>query len=207
MMIGWDILNKDNSFSFFFKLFRPLRSFCLSNRLSAFCFRQPRPFHFFSPDRVLFSVVSGLAFPFGLPSCRLPFCTLKSSNSFHLAFPFPPAPNSSFPFLPARIAVPPFFSGLSGPSGLSGLSGPSGLSGSPGSPGPPRSPRSPRSPRPSLSRLCFPSARPLFSIRFAPFLCLPFFAPFPPRFVPFVPFSGALRPISSPGPAAASARG
>lgn len=186
MMIGWDILNKDNSFSFFFKLFRPLRSFCLSNRLSAFCFRQPRPFHFFSPDRVLFSVVSGLAFPFGLPSCRLPFCTLKSSNSFHLAFPFPPAPNSSFPFLPARIAVPPFFSGLSGPSGLSGLSGP---------------------PRPSLSRLCFPSARPLFSIRFAPFLCLPFFAPFPPRFVPFVPFSGALRPISSPGPAAASARG
>ena len=196
-MIGWDILNKDNSFSFFFKLFRPLRSFCLSNRLSAFCFRQPRPFHFFSPDRVLFSVVSGLAFPFGLPSCRLPFCTLKSSNSFHLAFPFPPAPNSSFPFLPARIAVPPFFSGLSGPSGLSGLSGPSGLSGSPGSPGPP-GPPGPAFPA-SVSRPpgpCFPSASPHssaspFSPPFRPVLSP--LSLFPERFAPFPP-PGRRRP-------------
>ena len=196
-MIGWDILNKDNSFSFFFKLFRPLRSFCLSNRLSAFCFRQPRPFHFFSPDRVLFSVVSGLAFPFGLPSCRLPFCTLKSSNSFHLAFPFPPAPNSSFPFLPARIAVPPFF------SGLSGLSGPSGLSGSPGSPGPPGPPGPPGSPGPafpaSVSRPpgpCFPSASPHssaspFSPPFRPVLSP--LSLFPERFAPFPP-PGRRRP-------------
>lgn len=197
MMIGWDILNKDNSFSFFFKLFRPLRSFCLSNRLSAFCFRQPRPFHFFSLDRVLFSVVSGLAFPFGLPSCRLPFCTLKSSNSFHLAFPFPPAPNSSFPFLPARIAVPPFFSGLSGPSGLSGLSGPSGLSGSPGSPGPP-GPPGPAFPA-SVSRPpgpCFPSASPHssaspFSPPFRPVLSP--LSLFPERFAPFPP-PGRRRP-------------
>ena len=58
-----------------------------------------------------------------------------------------------------------------------------------------------------FSRLCFPSARPLFSIRFAPFLCLPFFAPFPPRFVPFVPFSGPLRPHFLPRPAEDSARG
>lgn len=182
MMIGWDILNKDNSFSFFFKLFRPLRSFCLSNRLSAFCFRQPRPFHFFSPDRVLFSVVSGLAFPFGLPSCRLPFCTLKSSNSFHLAFPFPPAPNSSFPFLPARIAVPPFFSGLSGPSGLSGLSGPSGLSGSPGSPGPP-GPPGPAFPA-SVSRPSDPCFLP---------------PPFRPVLSPLSLFPDRFAPISSPG--------
>ena len=55
-----------------------------------------------------------------------------------------------------------------------------------------------------FSRLCFPSARPLFSIRFAPFLCLPFFAPFSPPFrplsAPFCPLCPFFRTASPPFP-------
>lgn len=75
------------------------------------------------------------------------------------------------------------------------------------------------------SRLCFPPARPLFPVLpplfpvrpalvFHPLrpiplppLFRPLSAPFPPRFVPFVPFSGPLRPHFLPRPAEDSARG
>lgn len=161
MMIGWDILNKDNSFSFFSNYFVRSALFVFPIVCPPFVSANLAPSIFFARP-CPFSVVSGLVFPFGLPSCRLPFCTLKSSNSFHLAFPFPPAPNSSFPFLPARIAVPPFFSGPLRPFRPLRPLRPLRL---------PRLPRLPRSPRPSLSRLFF-SARP------APLSCHPLSAPF-----------------------------
>ena len=141
MMIGWDILNKDNSFSFFFKLFRPLRSFCLSNRLSAFCFRQPRPFHFFRPT----------CFPFSIALC-LPFRPFLSPlffSFFRLSFEFRLSMFSACPLqFSVPLALPRFY--------------------------PPR-----------------PLSQP----------------PLSPRFVPFVPFSGPLRPHFLPRPAEDSARG
>lgn len=190
MMIGWDILNKDNSFSFFFKLFRPLRSFCLfvcppfvsANLAPSIFFARPCPFF-----RRLWS-----CFPLRPPLLSPPLLHPQIFKLFPPCLPFSARAELLFSFSPRPHCSPPLFLRPFRP--LRSLR-------------PLRLPRLPRLPRPSLSRLCFPSARPLFSIRFAPFLCLPFFAPFPPRFVPFVPFSGPLRPHFLPRPAEDSARG
>lgn len=178
MMIGWDILNKDNSFSFFFKLFRPLRSFCLSNRLSAFCFRQPRPFHFFRPTVSFFPSSLVLLSPSASPPVASPFAPSNLQTLSTLPSLFRPRRTPLFLFSPPALQSPLFSPALSGPSGLSG---------SPGSPGPPG---------PAFPASFFLPAPPLFPA-----------TPFPPRFVPFVPFSGPLRPHFLPRPAEDSARG
>lgn len=165
MMIGWDILNKDNSFSFFFKLFRPLRSFCLSNRLSAFCFRQPRPFHFFRPTVSFFPSSLVLLSPSASPPVVSPFAPSNLQTLSTLPSLFRPRRTPLFLFSPPALQSPLFSPAL------------------PASPAPPAPPAPPAQPFPPLF-FCPPpvSCHPLF----APFcpLC-PFFRtaspPFPPR--------------------------
>lgn len=176
MMIGWDILYKDNSFSFFFKLFRPLRSFCLSNRLSAFCFRQPRPFHFFRPTVSFFPSSLVLLSPSASPPVASPFAPSNLQTLSTLPSLFRPRRTPLFLFSPPALQSPLFSPAL------------------PASPVPPASPAPPAQPFPPLF-FC-PPVRPLFPA-----------TPFSPRFVPFVPFSGPLRPHFLPRPAEDSARG
>lgn len=109
MMIGWDILNKDNSFFIFFKLFRPLRSFCLSNRLSAFCFLNPRFSIFLA--RLVFPFLSPSAFLFAhsYPPSFFLFSASLSNSAYPCSLPVP----SSFLFLllcPVSTLLAPFLS-------------------------------------------------------------------------------------------------
>lgn len=150
MMIGWDILNKDNSFSFFFKLFRPLRSFCLfvcppfvsANLAPSIFFARPCPFF-----RRLWS-----CFPLRPPLLSPPLLHPQIFKLFPPCLPFSARAELLFSFSPRPHCSPPFFLRPFRPL---------------------RSLRPLRLPRPSLSRLFF-SARP------APLSCHPLSAPFCP---------------------------
>lgn len=138
MMIGWDILNKDNSFSFFFKLFRPLRSFCLfvcppfvsANLAPSIFFARPCPFF-----RRLWS-----CFPLRPPLLSPPLLHPQIFKLFPPCLPFSARAELLFSFSPRPHCSPPFFLRPFRPL---------------------RSLRPLRLPRPSLSRLFF-SARPSF---------------------------------------------
>lgn len=180
MMIGWDILNKDNSFSFFFKLFRPLRSFCLSNRLSAFCFRQPRPFHFFRPTVSFFPSSLVLLSPSASPPVASPFAPSNLQTLSTLPSLFRPRRTPLFLFSPPALQSPLFSPALPA---------------SPASPVPPASPAPPAPPAPPAQP--FP---PLFFCPPRPSFLPPPFRPvlfplslFPERFAPFPP-PGRRRP-------------
>lgn len=160
MMIGWDILNKDNSFSFFSNYF--VRSalfvfpivcppFVSANLAPSIFFARPCPFF-----RRLWS-----CFPLRPPLLSPPLLHPQIFKLFPPCLPFSARAELLFSFSPRPHCSPPFFL---------------------------RPLRLPRSTRPSLSRLRFPPVRPLFPA-----------TPFPPRFVPFVPFSGPLRPHFLPG--------
>lgn len=172
MMIGWDILNKDNSFSFFSNYF--VRSalfvfpivcppFVSANLAPSIFFARPCPFF-----RRLWS-----CFPLRPPLLSPPLLHPQIFKLFPPCLPFSARAELLFSFSPRPHCSPPFFLRPLRPfRPLRSL----------------RPLRLPRSTRPSLSRLRFPPVRPLFPA-----------TPFPPRFVPFFPFSGPLRPHFLPG--------
>ena len=186
MMIGWDILNKDNSFSFFSNYF--VRSalfvfpivcppFVSANLAPSIFFARPCPFF-----RRLWS-----CFPLRPPLLSSPLLHPQIFKLFPPCLPFSARAELLFSFSPRPHCSPSFFLRPLRPfRPLRPLRPLRSL----------RPLRLPRSTRPSLSRLRFPPVRPLFPA-----------TPFPPRFVPFVPFSGPLRPHFLPRPAEDSARG
>lgn len=173
MMIGWDILNKDNSFSFFFKLFRPLRSFCLfvcppfvsANLAPSIFFARPCPFF-----RRLWS-----CFPLRPPLLSPPLLHPQIFKLFPPCLPFSARAELLFSFSLRPHCSPPLF--LRPSPAL------------PASPVPPASPAPPAQPFPPLF-FCPP--RPSF----LPPPFRPVLSPlslFPERFAPFPP-PGRRRP-------------
>lgn len=153
MMIGWDILNKDNSFSFFSNYF--VRSalfvfpivctpFVSANLAPSIFFARPCPFF-----RRLWS-----CFPLRPPLLSPPLLHPQIFKLFPPCLPFSARAELLFSFSPRPHCSPPFFLRPFRPL---------------------RSLRPLRLPRPSLSRLFF-SARP------APLSCHPLSAPFCPLF-------------------------
>ncbi len=172
MMIGWDILNKDNSFSFFSNYF--VRSalfvfpivcppFVSANLAPSIFFARPCPFF-----RRLWS-----CFPLRPPLLSSPLLHPQIFKLFPPCLPFSARAELLFSFSPRPHCSPPFFLRPFRPFR------------------PLRLPRLPRLPRPSLSRLFF-SARPSFLP--PPFRPVLFpLSLFPERFAPFPP-PGRRRP-------------
>lgn len=172
MMIGWDILNKDNSFSFFSNYFVRSALFVFPIVCPPFVSANLAPSIFFRPTVSFFPSSLVLLSPSASPPVASPFAPSNLQTLSTLPSLFRPRRTPLFLFSPPALQSP-----LFSPASPALPASPA----SPASPVPPASPAPPAPPVPPVPPV--PPAQPFpppFPARPTPVSCHPLFAPFCP---------------------------